>query len=307
MKKLSFITILIFSLYSVYSQSCLPEGIEFTTQSQIDSFKINYPGCSEIEGDVSINGYNITNLFGLAVLTSIGGDLNVGHYYGGNPILTSLSGLEGVTSIGGGLRIFQMDTLSNLTGLNNVVTIAEFLSIYSNDALTNLMGLEGLISIGGFLEIISNSSLTSLIGLDNVDGTIITDLIILENPLLSTCEVKSLCDYLANPIGSIEIHDNAIGCNSTEEVQDSCEAHAGLIDINEDDVSLFPNPASHAVNISIQGFTINEVIVYTFTGQQVFAIRPKSETFDISILQPGMYIVEAMVEGWKLRRKLVVE
>ena len=33
---------------------CLPEGITFTTQEQIDNFQTNYPGCTEIEGDVYI-------------------------------------------------------------------------------------------------------------------------------------------------------------------------------------------------------------------------------------------------------------
>ena len=58
----------------VMAQPCLPEGITFTTQAQIDSFQINYPNCTEIEGDVIISGY-ITNLYGLSVLTSIEGNL----------------------------------------------------------------------------------------------------------------------------------------------------------------------------------------------------------------------------------------
>ena len=38
----------------VFSQGCLPEGITFTTQEEIDNFQANYPGCTEIEGDVII-------------------------------------------------------------------------------------------------------------------------------------------------------------------------------------------------------------------------------------------------------------
>jgi S-formylglutathione hydrolase FrmB len=53
--------------------SCLPQGITFTNQAQIDNFQTNYPGCTEIEGDVTIAGDDITNLNGLSVLTSIGG------------------------------------------------------------------------------------------------------------------------------------------------------------------------------------------------------------------------------------------
>lgn len=59
----------------IYSCSCLPEGITFTTQAQIDSFQINYPGCTEILGTVVIEGPSIINLDGLNVLTAVGGFL----------------------------------------------------------------------------------------------------------------------------------------------------------------------------------------------------------------------------------------
>ena len=75
MKKLISILIAVHcSLFTVHiiSQPCLPEGITFTTQAQIDSFQINHPGCTEIEGNVEIKGDNITNLSGLNVLRNIG-------------------------------------------------------------------------------------------------------------------------------------------------------------------------------------------------------------------------------------------
>ena len=55
----------------VFSQSCLPEGIEFSTQAQIDSFQVNHSGCTEIIGSLEISGEQIMNLDGLSVLTSI--------------------------------------------------------------------------------------------------------------------------------------------------------------------------------------------------------------------------------------------
>ena len=77
MKKLIFlIFVLLFTNIETNSQSpCLPEGITFTTQEQIDNFQANYPGCTEIEGGLLVQGNNITNLDGLSVITSIGGYL----------------------------------------------------------------------------------------------------------------------------------------------------------------------------------------------------------------------------------------
>lgn len=106
-----------------------------------------------------------------------------------------------------------------------------------------------------------------------------------------------------------EILDNATGCNSPEEVQDSCEANAVMIDeqyiINN--LALYPNPANQELNLSIEGLTIDEVVVYSLTGQQVYAFRPESETIDISTLPPGMYIVEVTVEGRKVGQKIMVQ
>lgn len=116
----------LFTLHAV-AQSCLPEGITFTTQAQIDSFQIMYPGCTEIEGDVEINGDNITNLNGLSVLTGIDGYLRLLS----NNVLTNLNGLENLISIGGNFEVgwyfvwwgneycFDNPNLTTLMGLNN--------------------------------------------------------------------------------------------------------------------------------------------------------------------------------------------
>ena len=73
MKKIKlFITFACIIQFTAISQSCLPEGIIFTTQEQIDRFQTNYPNCTEIEGGVVISGDDITNLKGLCVLTKIG-------------------------------------------------------------------------------------------------------------------------------------------------------------------------------------------------------------------------------------------
>jgi hypothetical protein len=97
-------------------ESCLPDGITFETQAQIDSFQNNYPGCTVIEGDVIIDGWNINNLLGLSVLTAIEGNLQI---LDNTDSLDSLSGLDNVVSIGGSLR-FNNTPLISLNGLNNL-------------------------------------------------------------------------------------------------------------------------------------------------------------------------------------------
>ena len=62
---------------AIAQSPCLPDGISFTTQAQIDSFQINYPGCTEIEGQVYINSEDISNLNGLSQISAIGGHLKI--------------------------------------------------------------------------------------------------------------------------------------------------------------------------------------------------------------------------------------
>ena len=124
-----------------YPQNCLPEGITFTTQAQINNFQTNYPGCTEIEGNVQISGlFNITNLNGLNVLTTIGGSLVIQQSFA----LTNLTGLDNLTSIGGGFWIENNYTLASLTGLENLTSIGGNLFIFDNGLLTDINGLDNV-------------------------------------------------------------------------------------------------------------------------------------------------------------------
>ena len=120
-----------------FSQSWLPDVIEFTSQAQIDSFQVNYPNCSEIEGDVIIytsEWGDITNLNGLSILTSIGGNLEIFNYeFGASSYLLSLAGLEGITAIGGDLIICNNSTLTNLSGLDNLISVGGNLYIGNDE------------------------------------------------------------------------------------------------------------------------------------------------------------------------------
>ncbi len=150
------------------SQGCLPQGIAFTTQTEIDNFQTNYPGYTVIEGDVIIIASNITNLNGLSVLTSIEGDLVIWD----NPSLISLVGLENITSISGHVIIGGWEVgnpaLTNLAGLDNLTYIQGDIFIGNNSSLNSLEGLENLTNLGGSLDIYHNFSLTSLTGLENL-------------------------------------------------------------------------------------------------------------------------------------------
>jgi len=147
-----------------YPIPCLPFGdYYFSTQTDIDNFQTNFPGCTELEGNVKIWGEDIISLEGLSVITSILGDLELRN----NPALISLNGLEGLTDIVGSITLSGNDALVNLEGMEGVTSIGDFM-ISDNESLVNLIGVEGLTSIGGGFYINGNESLTSTTGLGNL-------------------------------------------------------------------------------------------------------------------------------------------
>ncbi len=167
--RLTLLIILVVFIYNnALTQTCLPDGISFNSQAEIDNFPINYPGCTEIEGYVSIYGIGsgIINLEGLSQITSIGETFQISNTVS----LTSLTGLQNLSSIGGSLEIFNNTGLISLSGLENLSSIGEHLHISDNAALTSLSGLGSLSTVGEYLRIYDNASLISLAGLENLSS-----------------------------------------------------------------------------------------------------------------------------------------
>ncbi len=429
-----------FNCIPAISQSCIPDSILFNTQESVDRFHLDYPGCSEIEGNVKITGIDITNLNGLDMLTSVGGDLSIGNNYnmisldglnslayvggnlnihdsytlvdisgleslgqvGGNFTmhlinhleslhglenlqsvegdfimenlfdLRSLDGLANLSSVGGDFRIQKADSLyssagmqnldtiggniwilgnDNLTdlgflqswtsfdggiwisnndnlqglyGLENITYVSDYVTIYKNktlknllalsnlsqiggslaigmgdipglgnDSLVDLSGLENLNSVGGSLHIIENNqlvdltalaglkniggdleikmniSLPSLSGLDNIAPLSIQGLIITDNRWLSTCDVESICAYLADPTDTVAISGNDDGCASREQVESLCGVG---MDENylQDNFYLGPNPFKDqaSINFLLLKSSYVELVISNLLGQE---------------------------------------
>lgn len=189
-----FIFVVIFLLFQAdnSAQTCLPDGITFSTQAEIDNFSINYPGCTTILGDVSIDesvSGMITSLAGLSQLNAIGGTLEVrdnaaltslsgldnvtsigGDFWVGGDfcVLQSFSGLDNLSSIGGSLLVLENDQMVSMSALGKLTSVGRDINIWANSMLEDLYGLENLTTINGYLEIRGNYALTSLSGLENV-------------------------------------------------------------------------------------------------------------------------------------------
>ena len=277
--------------YARQSLSCLPEGIAFTRQTQIDSFQISCPNCNVIEGDVTIPEGSVTHVNRLNILTCIGGNLSIEN----NTKLRNLSGLKNITSIGGFLSI-ENSELPNLDGLENLASIGGNLSIVGNNSLSDLIDSDKLVSVGGYLAICENHGLNSLIGLENLN-TIGGDLVIIYNSFLSSCDIASICNYLSAPTGNITINNNGSGCNSREEVEEACNPIISIGIYSDPGLSIYPNPFNNRLTIdfpdklslaySIELFDMSGRLVYLKSHQPVTAPC----MLNLSILESGIYLL----------------
>jgi hypothetical protein len=152
-----------------------------------------------------------------------------------------------------------------------------------------------------------------LSGLDNIEAGSINDLNIENNTSLSTCDVKSICDYLTGEYGSAEIYENAPGCNSAEEVKENC-----LISVeenyNEFEISISPNPADDYAVLSLTLSKTQPVKygLYNLTGiclksQEFENQQPgrKEYILDLTDLPAGIYFYRLQVGTQTLTGKII--
>jgi len=162
MKKIIIIVFFSIAIQFYLPAQCLPDGITFSTQAQINSFPANYPNCTVIGGTVTISGNDITNLDSLNVLIQIVGGLSI-H---GCSSLSSIYALSNLDTLGW-LSVMSTSILTNFTGLENINYLS-YVELSYNWGLTNLVGLNNLDSIGGCLAIVNNESLIDLSGLNSL-------------------------------------------------------------------------------------------------------------------------------------------
>jgi hypothetical protein len=129
-----------------------------------------------------------------------------------------------------------------------------------------------------------------------MDAGSITELHINYNYSLSTCDIQSVCDYLVSPDAIIEIHDNAVGCNSQAEVESACGVGYKESNTSENQLCIYPNPSYTQITIETPTtpFKNTFLTIYNINGQQIISQQIMEETtvIDVNTLPRGIYIVK---------------
>lgn len=168
MKKHSLFALLCLWTAFVSAQSCLPNGLNLTSQTSVDNFATNYPGCKHIAGYTYILGMAvdpITNLDGLAQIESIGAELIIS----GCDHLLNLNGLSNLQTIGGYFRLQGNAQMKQIDGLSNLSAVrGDFFYLSDNPELINLEGLSNLDTIAGIFHLYENPRVKTLAGMEQL-------------------------------------------------------------------------------------------------------------------------------------------
>jgi hypothetical protein len=195
MKKTLFLALVIAFPAFANSQNCLPDGIIFNTQSQIDNFPANYPECDSIIGQIAILGDYITNLDSLIQIRFIGGGLHINQC----SQLSSIKGLKNLKGIGRTLAIIYCNSLKSFEGLGEIEYIGNDFLLWDNYFIQDLSQLSNLKVVEGNLVIHFMDGLKSLKGLENLKR-INNELVIWKNDSLANIQSLMHLDTIRNGI-----------------------------------------------------------------------------------------------------------
>ncbi|MEM1322432.1 MAG: T9SS type A sorting domain-containing protein [Bacteroidota bacterium] len=199
-----------FLLLSFHTSKAQCDSFTLSQQSEVDSFLINNPNCTTINGDLTIDGGNssITNLKGIGNVVTIEGDFLIE-----DTELTNLEDMKNLQTVNGILKIYNNDIMEALIGLEGLCDLSNGAEIIGNDRLKNLSGMDSIKLMGGLL-IFENDSLQTLKGLEKVDSiksipnTPITGTIeIGKNPQLEHLDALSNVEYMDGKL-SVFLNDN---------------------------------------------------------------------------------------------------
>ena len=233
-------------------------NITVTTQSEVNGLTTILAGATKIDGNLTIGDVedstssqsDITDLTPLRNITHITGNLTIAS----NSRLLDLRSLTGLQSIGGSFSVTNNDSLSTLGDFTRLHSIGGALSVTGNDTLESLGNFSVLTHLG-----------TGRVWVPSQDKKVSnTSIVVANNPFLSLC--SALEEFLVGGVRAVEggvyIDNNAVGCNSSQDIQTSFIGH--IIVVTQAEVN--------ALRVNLLGKTIingNLIIgdIYGFSSQ----------------------------------------
>ena len=211
---LSFDVVIIPVVGSICDLAPCTGDLTFSSQAEVNAFPAN---CAIINGNLIINGDDITDLSNLLSIQQVTGSVIIGDTVQGvvgNDLLTNLEGLNNIETIDSNLIICQNPVLESLSGFSSLAEVGGDIVVKNCDSLDSftlivlngvggnitLSGLPLLVEVGPFNFTQHNGSIvidgTGLVGLGGFSGLlgIGGDLFIQNNPNLTELNLQNLID-----------------------------------------------------------------------------------------------------------------
>lgn len=253
-------------------------------QTELDDFYKSNPNCDTLTGNLTISfSPEIVDLSPLKNITTIIGDLTIN----GSPTSGNLRGLESLQTVTGDLIIEYLNTKS-LEGLESLNEVGDGIEI-KNSELETLNGLDSLKTVGRYISIQVNNNLTDILTLNSniVFLNEIPGIVIYKNPNLSICNSGLICSRSFFNT-SLMIEKNAEGCNSWDEVKESCLQSSinEISDLNK--TYTFIEKRKIKLDWLVQ---FNDIQIFNMLGKDYTdGITFENNTIDLTNLEKGFYI-----------------
>lgn len=159
----------LFWLNAVAAQCPPPGDIEFNTQGQINAFIAQFPNCTEIQGNLTIDSNNtvLLNLDALHNITTVHGDFTII-----NSEINDIDGLGALTTVHGNFKIYVVE-IPDMLPLSNLEYVdGNFYLQQVSETTFSALDFSNLAFIGGdfFVGYTYNTSLTFSPDLHTITG-----------------------------------------------------------------------------------------------------------------------------------------
>ena len=237
--------------------------------------------------------------------------LNKAYVVGNNFYLQSLVGFDSLEIIEEYLFLNRFAG-PKLNGLRSLKKVGRSFNLQNCPNLLTLEGLENLREIGSQWEtsflITDNISLHDISALSGakVKANVYALFWILRNPSLEICHIPMVCDFIAqNKFESFNIHTNAPGCQSKDEVKTACLT-------SSDDythlpaISIFPTPVTDVVRM-VSPLPLRSATLYDISGKRIYHDTTGSTQIDMSGWNAGWYFMEIQLNDGTFHKQKVVK
>ena len=314
----------------IFSNPSLTDISQLSFLETINSMNITNNALASLSGlenihtiyeDLSITNESLINLNELSSLQSIGGSLEITNnmflnditvfsniesleelYIIRCPSLANFSGLESIQNISGRLRVGFNPSLTDMSIFSNLNSVGNF-DIYDNDNLVSLSGLENLQVVSNRLFLSRNLSLISIDAINDLSFSQVSEIAVVNNTSLSVCNSLFMCSVIAVPGVVKSVFNNSIGCNTLEEIEDSCALSVTDSFLNQA-VAIYPNPVSEVLKVDVsEEIVLESIVVSSLLGQQLIISTDGFVNF--SSFSQGVYFVEITTDQGSITKKVL--